>query len=128
MAAFADYNFYLETYGGSSIPAEAFERMMRDASREVNRFTLERAESVIADSADAKLIEKIKFAACAVAEVLYQYRDAHAMGLAIASESVGDHSISYLTADQLRANEVRAISETIEGYLGLTGLMFGVVG
>lgn len=125
MAAFADYTYYLDTYGGTIIPAEAFEKAMRDASREVNRYTLERAEAALAANSDLSLIEKIKFAACAVAEVIYQYgNQMMARRSDIASESVGDHSVSYLSADQLRANEVHAISETIEGYLGLTGLMF----
>ena len=124
MAAFADYTYYLDTYGGVIIPAEAFEKAMRDASREVNRYTLERAEAVLAANSDLSLIEKIKFAACAVAEVIYQYGNQLMARRDIASESVGDHSVSYLSTDQLRANEVHAISETIEGYLGLTGLMF----
>jgi len=124
MAAFADYTYYLDTYGGTIIPAEAFEKAMRDASREVNRYTLERAEAVLAANSDLSLIEKIKFAACAVAEVIYQYGNQIMGRRDIASESVGDHSVSYLSTDQLRANEVHALSETIEGYLGLTGLMF----
>lgn len=124
MAAFADYTYYLDTYGGTIIPAEAFEKAMRNASREVNRYTLERAEAVLAANSDLSLIEKIKFAACAVAEVIYQYGNQIMGRRDIASESVGDHSVSYLSTDQLRANEVHALSETIEGYLGLTGLMF----
>jgi len=124
MAAFADYTYYLDTYGGTIIPAEAFEKAMRDASREVNRYTLERAEAVLAANSDLSLIEKIKFAACAVAEVIYQYGNQIMGRRDIASESVGDHSVSYLSTDQLRANEVHAITETINGYLGLTGLMF----
>ena len=124
MASYADYTYYLDTYGGSVIPAEAFEKAMRDASREVNRYTLERAEAVLAANSDLSLIEKIKFAACAVAEGIYQYGNQIMGRRDIASESVGDHSVSYLSTDQLRANEVHAISETIEGYLGLTGLMF----
>ncbi len=124
MASYADYTYYLDTYGGAIIPAEAFEKAMRNASREVNRYTLERAEAVLAANSDLSLIEKIKFAACAVAEVIYQYGNQIMGRRDIASESVGDHSVSYLSADQLRANEVHAISETIEGYLGLTGLMF----
>ena len=124
MAAFADYTYYLDTYGGAIIPAEAFEKAMRDASREVNRYTLERAEAVLAANSDLSLIEKIKFAACAVAEVIYQYGNQIMGRRDIASESVGDHSVSYLSTDQLRANEAHAITETINGYLGLTGLMF----
>ena len=124
MAAFADYTYYLDTYGGMIIPAEAFEKAMRNASREVNRYTLERAEAVLAANSDLSLIEKIKFAACAVAEVIYQYGNQIMGRRDIASESVGDHSVSYLSTDQLRANEVHAITETINGYLGLTGLMF----
>lgn len=124
MASYADYTYYLDTYGGTIIPAEAFEKAMRDASREVNRYTLERAEAVLAANSDLSLIEKIKFAACAAAEVIYQYGNQIMGRRDIASESVGDHSVSYLSADQLRANEVHAITETIEGYLGLTGLMF----
>jgi len=124
MASYADYTYYTGTYGGAIIPAEAFEKAMRDASREVNRYTLERAEAVLAANSDLSLIEKIKFAACAVAEVIYQYGNQIMGRRDIASESVGDHSVSYLSTDQLRANEVHAITETINGYLGLTGLMF----
>jgi len=124
MASYADYTYYLDTYGGTIIPAEAFEKAMRNASREVNRYTLERAEAVLAANSDLSLIEKIKFAACAVAEVIYQYGNQIMGRRDIASESVGDHSVSYLSTDQLRANEVHAITETINGYLGLTGLMF----
>lgn len=125
MDAFADYTFYTGTYGGSSIPEAAFDALALRASYEVERQTLERASATIKAGTSLQLIEKIKMATCAVAEQLNAFAATALSGSAgVASEKVGDHSVTYLTYTQSKEQENQALSDTVERYLGLTGLMF----
>ena len=125
MDAFADYTFCTGTYGGTSIPASTFAALALRASYEVDRQTLERASATIKAGTSLSLIEKIKMATCAVAEQLNSFAAASLTdGTGIASERVGDHSVTYLSGNDRRDQEADAITDTVERYLGLTGLMF----
>jgi len=124
MNAFADYSFYVTTFGGSSIPLADYSVLSLRASYEVERHTLERASAAITAGTDTALIEKIKMATCAAAEALYSNASASTAPSNVASERVGDYSVNYAGADELSAYEAKAVAAAIERYLGLSGLLF----
>jgi len=124
MDGYADYTFYLNTYGGTSISAAMFQALAKRASYEVERLTLNRAGAVITENTNTALIDRIKMATCAIAEVLNGFAAAGLQPAGIESESVGDYSVKYTSADVAKAREAAAIQAVAEQYLALTGLMF----
>lgn len=121
---FADYDFYLNDYRGNAIPDSDFDRLEAKAAFEVDRLTLNRARVVIGAEKNAALIEKIKMATCEVAEVLFSYSVSASISPVVASEKVGDHSVQYIDTEKQRESKRADVSEAIEKYLELTGLMY----
>lgn len=124
MDAFIEYDFYRNEYGGSSIASVDFDFVARRASYEVNSLTFDRAEAIINLGTNTHLIDRIKMATCAVAEELNHNAARVSAPLGIDSESIGDHSVKYTSASQLKEQEACAVYEAVEQYLGLTGLMY----
>jgi len=124
MSALIDYDFYTDTYKGTLIPAIDFDRYALDASAEVKYQTFERASAVIDAETDTMLIEKIKMATCAVAETLFRQDNDASGAAAIASESVGNYSVSYALAADASMTKAQKIESSLRRYLGNTGLMY----
>lgn len=82
---FTNYKFYSETYGGTSIPSNIFARVSTRASYFINQITFSRIN-------DDNKTNDIQFATCAVADEMYKIEKD---GGVKASESVGNHSVSY---------------------------------
>ena len=122
MDAFIDYPYYINN-GGSSIPTSEFDQFALRASFQVNYLTLNRAEAVITTGTNSALIERIKRATMAVADVMKECSVSQA-NLGVQSEKVGDHSVQYRGSEELRSHETQAISSVVEMYLGHTGLMY----
>ena len=122
MDAFIDYPYYINN-GGSSIPISEFDQFALRASFQVNYLTLNRAEAVITTGTNSALIERIKRATMAVADVMKECSVSQA-NLGIQSEKVGDHSVQYRGSDELRSHEAQAVQSAVEMYLGHTGLMY----
>lgn len=80
-----DYDFYTNTYKGSSIPAADFPGQARDATAQLERY--KRIYTVIGDE------QAQKMAICAMAEALYYY-EVSANGGIVTSSSVGSVSSS----------------------------------
>lgn len=124
MAALADYEFYTDTYKGALISAADFDRYALDASTEVECQTFERASAIIDAGTELPLIEKIKMATCAVAETLFRQDNDASGAAAIASESVGNYSVSYALAADASMTKAQKIESVLRRYLGNTGLMY----
>ena len=122
MDAFIDYLYYINN-GGSSIPESDFDRYATRASYQVNFLALNRAEAVITAGTNLPLIERIKRATMAVADVMKECSVSQA-NLGIQSEKVGDHSVQYRGSEELRSHEAQAVQSAVEMYLGHTGLMY----
>lgn len=122
MDAFIDYLYYVNN-GGSSILESEFDRYALRASFQVDLLTFKRAEAIITAGTNLPLIDRIKRATMAVADVMKEYSVSQA-NLGIQSEKVGDHSVQYRGDDELRSCETQAISSVVEIYLGHTGLMY----
>lgn len=124
MNAYANYDYYVTNFGGTSISAAMFGTLAKRASYEIERLTLNRAGAVITENTNEALIDRIQMATCAIAEVLNGFAAAGLQPAGIESESVGDYSVKYTSADVAKAREAAAIQAVAEQYLALTGLMF----
>ena len=118
MNLYADYKFYTDDYLGRAIPAEAFPRYVRDASKYIDNVTFGRINGNISDD--------VKMACCAVAEEMYAQNVSGANAVSgKASESVGDYSVSYtgMSADREKILSARLYSAALK-WLDGTNLMY----
>ena len=116
MAAYADFAYYTGVYLGAAIAQVDFPRLALKASRFLDALSKDSLAAIVTAGTDTATIDKIKMATCAVAEA-YQVTE---QGGQIASERVGNHSVTYNTAGQPRAN----ILDAARLYLGRTGLLY----
>lgn len=119
MAAYADDIFYHHNYlpfdGVPVIPPGAFEFYARKASAYIRQYTL--------DNIGEDVPEAVKMCCCELAEILYdQQRTKAAQG--IASEKVGDASVSYESAESQRQALPKTIKSVVYSWLADTGLLY----
>ena len=108
---YVDYDFYSTTYSGI-ISNNEFTKLEIQASSIVDFYTFNRI-----DKTDVS--EKVKFAVCELVDYLKELKAAG--GKEIASESVGSHSVSYVTNNTSSEDKKYSI---VKKYLGHTGLMY----
>jgi len=121
--AYADLTFYTETFLGVSISAQDFPRLALRASEIIDQVTFDRAADVIDAGIDFDLIDKIKSAVCAVAEQI-QTLVISGGGAGIKSESLGNHSVTYVDGASPTLTLDEQYYLTARTYLGSTGLMY----
>lgn len=112
---YADFSYYRDTYCGEMAEGD-FKRLSRSASAYLDSVTLDRIPSVT----DEKIMERVREACCAVADVLLrkEQRDG------IAAESNDGVSVTYVTyTSGTNANE-RWLYQAAVLYLGNTGLLY----
>ena len=109
---YADFSYYKDTYCGEMAEGD-FKRLSRSASAYLDSVTLDRIPSVT----DEKIMEKVKDACCAVADVLLlkEQRDG------IAAETNDGVSVTYATEG--KTDEERLYQAAVL-YLGNTGLLY----
>lgn len=123
MAAYADYLFYVGTFGGSAITSEEFSSLITRVSALIDHETVGRAaaymELTTPTDEEELIIEKIKLATCAVMEELLSIQNS---GGNVISESVGSHSVTYAKSEQLSSS--KRLSDSAKPFLASTGLMY----
>jgi len=117
MSTYADWTFYSATYLGSAITQAEFPALALRASVLIDKFTYNRA----ANESDLDVVAKIKNAMCAVADELKA--QATQPG-GIASERVGNHSVTYATSSEMQLSNQQKLHNVVRDYLWETGLMF----
>lgn len=119
MAAYADDIFYHHNYlpfdGASVIPPGAFEFYARKASTHIRQYTL--------DNIGEDVPEAVKMCCCELAEILYNQQHTKA-AQGIASEKVGDASVSYESAESQRQALPKTIKSVVYSWLADTGLLY----
>lgn len=127
MKPYADYTFYVETYGGDLIPDEKYRMAALNATQYIKYVTLGRSEKYVG--------EELKYATCAAAEayaVAYNLTSSNNTAGQIKSESTDGYSISYVT--QTKDGETqeelfkRKAYSAIKHWLQETGLLDRRVG
>lgn len=109
--AYADYQFYTEKYYGDTVPESDFPKYAERASDRIDAITFDRLVNGFPE--EERAITKVKKAACAVADALYQIdqikkasmesvgtvtrEDGTVVSKAVSSISSGSESISYAT-------------------------------
>lgn len=109
------YDFYVNQYGGSFIPQADFKRVENKARAAINQLTFNRIDWEQADS-------NIKMCLCELAEHIIQSEKV-LQGSAIASETVGEHSINYAGCSEKETSS-GSEREIVSKYLLHTGLMY----
>jgi hypothetical protein len=119
MAAYADDIFYHHNYlpfdGAPVIPPGVFEFYARKASAYIRQYTL--------DNIGEDVPEAVKMCCCELAEILYNQQHTKA-AQGIASEKVGDASVSYESAESQRQALPKTIKSVVYSWLADTGLLY----
>ena len=118
--AYADFEFYSTTYGGTAIAQSAFTRLINQASAVIDNLTFDRVAEVIEEDYDDETIEKIQLATCAVAEQI-QTNEA---GGNLQSERVGSYSVTYAETQTAKLSDDAKCVRAARIYLLNTGLMY----
>lgn len=124
MDAFIDFTYYTDEYHGASVSSSDFPRLALEATALVEMATFNRAGSVIGLGEDTDVISKIKLATCAVMDAQYKIAQSGGSSGVIASESVGSHSVNYVSRKGADASVQDELVGTIYRYLANTGLMY----
>ena len=121
--AFITESFYTETYQGTPIDADVFDRIILRASDEINKLTFGRIRRNGLDSFDAGTQEKIMLSTCVIAEALAQIDTAtDGNGIVTTSEKVGGFSYE-VDAASINTLKVEAI-KAARAMLMDTGLLY----
>lgn len=113
---YADYEFYIITYGGNQIKEADWTRTAREASAYIDQLTFGRLQNH-----PERVTEEVQMAVCAVAEVVGRYQAAAAQSAAgIASESVGGQSVSYRSSTEQASGKGVEINQAVSLYLPLS--------
>ena len=118
---YADYNFYLTEYMGSSIPDAAFAGLERAASAYIDYITHGR---IVMAELPTAVQKKVKMAVCAVAEICYK-QTTDEDSTTVSSEAVGNHSRSYAVVKKSFADRQHEKLAEAKIYLHGTGLLYG---
>lgn len=101
--AYADYDFYLNTYFGDAVSSEDFPRLSERASDYIRAAT-----EGLSDTVGGLAMEAVKKAVCAVAEAILDEEimtaTAFSGGQTVSSETVGGWSRSYRAASLASAD------------------------
>lgn len=123
MNNYIDYDFYKESYGGTSVPQNSFLRFSIKASAYIDKITFGRIPKMyITDSTDEgyNVPDEVKFAVCAVIDIYKKIEDD---GGVISSESEGNHSVTYVDGISTMSEE-KKINEAATLFLNGTGLLY----
>ena len=122
--AYADYEYYLNTYMGRAVGPEDFPRLSQQASSYIDYITSGRAKAAAGD-----VLESVKMAMCAVSDAFDEdimNATAFSGESKISSETVGRWSKSYSTKS-VGGTEVELIEkrkkDALMIWLGGTGLL-----
>ena len=115
--AYADYEFYKNTYLGDAIQESEFEKLSVRASSFLDYYTMGKAK----DNAD--LLE-LKMACCAIAERYIVIERSIGSGSEKQSETVGSYSVTYRSNAETAASVKAEMAGIAREYLAGTGLLY----
>ena len=116
MTNYADYAYYTDTYGGAVIDTASFNLYARKATQTIKLNTFNRIT-------DDNIPEEAKMCCCELAELIYRHETTEDNGN-IASEKVGEHSVSYVDRQKLDEMHNEKCTEIINNWLAMTGLLY----
>lgn len=115
--ALADYAYYSGTYCGKAVDAGDFPRLIIKAGAVVDYLTFKRSKGTLTDDEATA----VKMAECTLVDLI-QYNESNDNRV-IASESIGDKSVSYADTDT-SPSKMRKYAEDVRVYLEPNDLMY----
>lgn len=120
---YATYEYYVEEYGGTAIPEEAFNKAIRKASRYIDQFTFGRITEENMDAFPA-----LPDCACDMADAIYKSSDKNDSEREKKSENTDGYSVTYVTenvdgkpVEEMLRKKLYAIAGV---YLMNTGILY----
>ena len=112
----ASFDYYQQTYYGEILTAEDFPRYIKRADSYLDYITAGKVSDYLGDDTtglDAAILDKVRMAAAESAS-----------GGAIASETVGSHSVSYRSGFETAQAAESELYNIANRYLAWTGLLY----
>lgn len=94
MQGYADFTYYGEVFGGTSIPADCFDRHAFKVSRYLDKITFDRISKI---EASDEIMEQVRCAVCEMAEQSYTADSAKVDGKTVKSVSNDGYSMTFVT-------------------------------
>ena len=112
---YADYVYYTDTYKGAVLDAASFPLYAQKATQNIILHTFGRIP-------ENNVPEAAKKCCCELAEEIYKYEKENAGN--IASEKVGEYSVSYVDKEKAETQHRGKCKEIIYNWLINTGLLY----
>lgn len=117
---YADENFYTQSYlcGKEAVITTAFDFYSRKASTVIKTFTGNNID-------ENNILECVRMCCCELAETLFRYEkllSGNTSGMT--SQRIGDLSVNYESAENLRKSQSDEIRQIIYRWLSGTGLLY----
>ena len=112
---YADFNYYLNNYGGTNISDEQqFRRFASAASSEIDSVTF----------GNVSLSDAVKQCCCEIVDIIYDYESTSGKSIMYESEKVGDYSVKYLSGTLRNAKKSEDIYAIINRRLMSSGMIY----
>ena len=115
MTNYADYAYYTDTYGGAVIDAASFDLYAGIATHTIKLHTFNRI-------LDDNIPDEVKKCCCELSELYYKSSQEDTKG--VASEKVGEYSISYVNPETREKIINASTISIIYRWLAMTGLLY----
>lgn len=112
---YADYAYYTDTYKGAVLDAASFPLYARKATQMIKLHTFNRIK-------EDNIPDEAKMCCCELAEEMYKHEKEYAGN--IASEKVGEYSVSYVDKEKAETQHRGKCKEIIYNWLINTGLLY----
>ena len=112
MVKYTDYKYYKEVYKGT-MPETSFERVVAAASAYIRKITFDRVNT-------DEIPEEVKYATCAVCDVINDIDSAKVAGKTVKSETNDGYSVTFLTEEDANIDAKYSAASL---YLEPTGLL-----
>ena len=117
--AYATYDYYVNTFYGDSLTADVFDKYAARASDYIDYITMGKAAGYNDEN------NQLAKCCCALAEKFGAFdAEVSVAADAVASETVGSHSISYRSSADIKAGLDSALLAIAQMYLLSTGLLY----
>lgn len=113
--SYADFDYYTNTYKGAVLDTASFDLYASKATQLIRLHTFNRIK-------DDNIPDEVKMCCCELAEEIYKHEKENSGN--IASEKVGEYSVSYVDKEKEETIFRGKCVSIIYNWLGMTGLLY----
>ncbi len=101
---FVDYDYYVNTFAGTAVPAEVFPGIEKENERYLKYIT----RGAYSSCDDPDIISAVKTALCAAVEATYSFnQELKDIPAGVSSESTDGHSVTFVKTDSANMTQQR---------------------